>query len=695
LAKSGQIELPEKLVEVFSGEALYRGAYGGRGSAKCFGRGTKVLRADASLVAVEDVREGDCLLGPDGRPRRVCGLAQGIAPLYRVTQKTGMSYVVNGDHILVLERSRHAAEDFGSISLAGNPQRVNGRYAGYDTGLGYSLITAADYAKKPERFKTQHFGFRRPIVGMHKALTVDPYFLGLWLGDGTAKASEITNPDPEIISFIYAYAEEENWVVSEMGNGRSASRFYIGSEYSRAGSFVQQLRVAGVFRNKHIPEEYFGASTEQRLALLAGLVDTDGHVSTGCIAIAQSREAMLDDIIRLAHGLGFKASKRYTPVPLNGKICAAWKCQIGGDIDRLPLRVARKRDAARVVKNKDWRRTRVDIEEIGVGAYFGFELDGDHLFMLADGTVTHNSRSFAKMAAVHGLRCALAKESGVIVCGREFQNSLDESSMAEVKQAIETEPWLRDNYEIGEKFIRTRDGRIDFSFVGLRRNIESVKSTARIRLLWVDEAEPVSEMAWQKAIPTVREENAEIWVTWNPERRASATNQRFRVNPPENSKIVELNWRDNAWFPSTLDQIRREDEAKRPEQYPHIWEGEYAIAHAGAYYAKFLSDASQEGRIGRVTRDPLMAVRAYCDLGGTGARSDAFAMWVCQFVGREVRVLDYYEAVGQSLGVHVDWLRERGWGKAQIFLPMTARPMTGFMTCRSRVLLGRPGSTSR
>jgi phage terminase large subunit len=137
------------------------------------------------------------------------------------------------------------------------------------------------------------------------------------------------------------------------------------------------------------------------------------------------------------------------------------------------------------------------------------------------------SRSFAKMAAVHGLRCALARESGVIVCGREFQNSLDESSMAEVKQAIETEPWLAAHYEVGEKYVRTRDGRIDFSFVGLRRNIESVKSTARIRLLWVDEAEPVSEIAWQKAIPTVREEGAEIWVTWNPERRASATNQRL------------------------------------------------------------------------------------------------------------------------------------------------------------------------
>ena len=88
--------------------------------------------------------------------------------------------------------------------------------------------------------------------------------------------------------------------------------------------------------------------------------------------------------------------------------------------------------------------------------------------------------------------------------------------MAEVKQAIESEPWLADNYEIGEKYIRTKDGRIDFTFVGLRRNIESVKSTARIRLLWVNEAEPVAEVAWQKAIPTVREEGAEIWITWNP-----------------------------------------------------------------------------------------------------------------------------------------------------------------------------------
>jgi phage terminase large subunit len=87
-------------------------------------------------------------------------------------------------------------------------------------------------------------------------------------------------------------------------------------------------------------------------------------------------------------------------------------------------------------------------------------------------------------------------------------------------------------YEVGEKYIRTKDRRIEFAFIGLRHNLDSVKSKAQILLLWVDEAEPVSEKAWSKAIPTVREEGAEIWVTWNPERKNSATHKRFRENPP-------------------------------------------------------------------------------------------------------------------------------------------------------------------
>ena len=321
---------------------------------------------------------------------------------------------------------------------------------------------------------------------------------------------------------------------------------------------------------------------------------------------------------------------------------------------------------------------------------------GDALYRGAyGGRGSGKTRNFATMAAVHGLRCAQQGQPGVIVCGREFQNSLDDSSMAEVKAAIEAEPWLRANYELGEKYIRTRDGKIDFVFVGLRRNIESVKSTSRIRLLWVDEAEQVSEVAWMKAIPTVREDGSEIWVTWNPERRASATNRRFRENPPDNSQIIELNWRDNPFFPAVLEQIRAEDQQKRPEQYEHIWEGAYATAHAGAYYATALAEAQREGRIGKVQKDPLLSVRAYCDLGGTGARSDAYAMWICQFIGREIRVLDYYEAVGQPLGVHIDWLREHGWGKAASTFLMTAPPLTGCWMFRSKVRFAARGSWLR
>jgi phage terminase large subunit len=279
------------------------------------------------------------------------------------------------------------------------------------------------------------------------------------------------------------------------------------------------------------------------------------------------------------------------------------------------------------------------------------------------------TRSFAKMSAVWGLKYAQANMPGVIVCGREFMNSLDESSLAEVKAAIASEPWLADFYDVGEKYVRTKDGRIEYDFIGLRRNLDSIKSKARIRLLWVDEAEPVSETAWAKAIPTVREDGAEIWVTWNPESKKSATHKRFRVDPPKDSKIVQMNWRDNPWFPDILNKTRLEDKEKRPDQYEHVWEGDFVSVADGAYYAKSLSDAKAQGRIGRVAQDPLMSTYAIWDIGGTGAKADACAIWIAQFVGREIRVLDYYEAVGQPLASHVQWLRERGWGKAECILP--------------------------
>lgn len=281
------------------------------------------------------------------------------------------------------------------------------------------------------------------------------------------------------------------------------------------------------------------------------------------------------------------------------------------------------------------------------------------------------TRSFAKMAAVWGLKFAQADMPGVIVCGREFMNSLDDSSLAEVKAAIASEPWLAEAYDVGEKFIRTKDRKIDFAFIGLRHNLESIKSKARIRLIWVDEAEEVSATAWSITIPTVREDDSEIWVTWNPKRKKSATHKRFREDPPGSSKIVELNWTDNPWFPETLNKTRLEDQAKRPDQYDHVWGGAFVTVVDGAYYARPLSEAKEKKRITRVSFDPLMRIRVYCDLGGTGAKADAFAMWPSQFIGKEIRVRDYYEAVGQPLATHIQWMHSKGYtpDKADIYLP--------------------------
>ncbi|SEN68308.1 PBSX family phage terminase large subunit [Halomonas caseinilytica] len=186
------------------------------------------------------------------------------------------------------------------------------------------------------------------------------------------------------------------------------------------------------------------------------------------------------------------------------------------------------------------------------------------------------TRTFALMSAVRAYVLAEAGQSGVVLCGREYMNSLEDSSMEEVKQAIRSVPWLDAYFDIGEKYIRTKNRLVWYTFAGLRHNLDSIKSKARILLAWVDEAENVTEIAWQKLLPTVREEGSEVWVTWNPELDGSPTDTRFRKNMPAGAKIVELNYTDNPWFPEVLDQERLNDRETLDDQtYAWIWDGAY------------------------------------------------------------------------------------------------------------------------
>jgi phage terminase large subunit len=210
-------------------------------------------------------------------------------------------------------------------------------------------------------------------------------------------------------------------------------------------------------------------------------------------------------------------------------------------------------------------------------------------------------------------------------------------------------------------------------FHGLQdHTADSIKSYEGIDRFWGEEAQTISANSLRLIRPTIRKDGSELWFSWNPRRKVDPVDVMFRQGPPPtDSVVVKANWSDNPWFPKVLEQERLDSFAKTPEEYEHVWEGGYATITAGAYYAQALAQARREGRIGRVSVDPLFEIRCFADIGGTGKQSDAFAFWCGQFVGKEIRWLNYYEAIGQPLGHHLGWLRSQGYepGRATIVLP--------------------------
>lgn len=261
------------------------------------------------------------------------------------------------------------------------------------------------------------------------------------------------------------------------------------------------------------------------------------------------------------------------------------------------------------------------------------------------------SFSFAKMTAVFGYMHGKSGRSGQILCAREFMNSLEDSALVDVKKAIASEPFLAAYYEVGEKFVRSRDGRIRYVFSGLTRNIDSIKSKADVLVCWVDEAEGVSETAWRKLRPTIRESGSEVWVTWNPESPESATHKRYRESPPENAKIVEINWRDNHWWTDELEQERRDELKNRPDTYEHVYEGDFlSQTEVQVFYNKwcvedFTPKPHWDGPYHAIDfgfrPDPLCALKVWVGDGkiwiereayGSGVEIDATTKFICDAI---------------------------------------------------------------
>lgn len=261
------------------------------------------------------------------------------------------------------------------------------------------------------------------------------------------------------------------------------------------------------------------------------------------------------------------------------------------------------------------------------------------------------------------------------LCIREVQKSLKESAKHLIEKKMQ-------DFGLGEQqgfkvfndvIQLPKDGLIVFT--GMKdHTADSVKSYEGFHRAWVEEAHSLKAKSLELLRPTIRAGGSELWFSWNPNRPTDPVDKLLRgPNKPANSIVVKCNYSENPRFPAELEEERLESLAKDPDRYPHIWEGEYARVFEGAYYATHIEAAEREGRVSEVRRDPLIQARAYWDIGGTSNKSDATALWVVQFIGEQIRVLNYYEAVGQEFSEHVGWLRLNGYADAEMILPHDGR----------------------
>jgi len=361
------------------------------GAGKCHGINTPILMFDGSVKMVQDVVVGDLVMGPDSRPRTVLSLGRGREMMYRVTGTDESSYVVNESHIL-------------SIKIT--PRRVGQKHCVLN-------IPLREYLKANETFKHCAKGYRVGVEFGTKTLPLDAYYLGLWLADGSVDAPTIHKPDPEVLETVTTIAESYGLRVNTTGRNRCPSHHLSRKTRSETNRLRQKMSEMELFNNKHIPHDYLTASRDQRLQLLAGLVDGDGSLSHGGYEYSTVLESLADSVQYLARSLGLACHKKQrTTRCQTGVTCVSYRLFISGDCSVIPCRIPRKMASPRK-QIKDATVYGIKIEPIGEGDYYGFTIDGDHLYLLGDFTVTHNT-SMGVQLSLEGamLQASLVDEIG-------------------------------------------------------------------------------------------------------------------------------------------------------------------------------------------------------------------------------------------------------------------------------------------
>lgn len=355
------------------------------GMGKCLGKGTKVLMFDGSLKKVENIKENELLMGDDSTPRKVLSIARGKEKMYWIHQNKAISYRVNESHILSLKRSRNE----------GNHKQGD-----------VLNISVKDYLEKSDKFKSNYKGYKVAVEFDENEVPLDPYYLGLWLGDGHSYSQRITNIDEEVINYLNNYAVQlESELVLYSQENRTPNYSIINRNKFTSEEFntcIQtELRTLNLIQNKHIPNLYLINSRKNRLELLAGIIDADGYYTTefNCFEIVQKNEELAKQLKFLCDSLGFRTSlkKKKTAIKSVEFEGIAYRLRIFGNLNEIPTKIKRK--IARVWKSKvDWKVTGIKVEFDKVDDYYGFEIDENRLFLLEDCTVTHNTAFVISMA---------------------------------------------------------------------------------------------------------------------------------------------------------------------------------------------------------------------------------------------------------------------------------------------------------
>lgn len=355
----------------------------------CHAAGTKILMADGRLCAVEHICVGDAVMGPDSKRRTVTALHRGIDDMYRVVPVKGEPFVVNGDHVLALRVTNDGSKRAGKV----------------DT------VTVREWLSSNTTYKHTRKLFRVGVEFPYRSLPVHPYMLGVILGDGCIRAGAIVaNPDEEIRVAMAPLAKAAGLEMHEFDRGDRCPTFSLVTDIGKPNHLIRHLKSMGLMGcdsyGKFVPWDYKICSTEQRLELLAGLMDTDGSLANGIYDFVSASRRLADDVVFLARSVGLAAYMSECTKKWQGGVGQYWRVCISGDVSRIPCRVERKKAAPRKqIKNP--LVTGFHVELIGVGTYYGFECSDDHLYVMGDFTVTHNSGKTTWAADI--IRSAVAK----------------------------------------------------------------------------------------------------------------------------------------------------------------------------------------------------------------------------------------------------------------------------------------------